>query len=88
MLTPLHLACWYGQESVVKLMLEHGADVNATDKVSLKSTSYLISAHGSVPRKTTPMLHCGFMDQRVIFMKIIIVSIRILSWILIYARGC
>ncbi|XP_044179068.1 ankyrin-3-like, partial [Acropora millepora] len=32
LLTPLHLACWYGQESVVKLLLEHGADVNATDK--------------------------------------------------------
>ncbi|XP_015765567.1 PREDICTED: uncharacterized protein LOC107344434 [Acropora digitifera] len=31
-LTPLHLACWYGQESVVKLLLEHGADVNATDE--------------------------------------------------------
>ena len=38
-LTPLHLACWYGQESVAKLLLEHGADVNAADKVSLKNTS-------------------------------------------------
>ena len=42
MLTPLHLACWYGQESVVKLLLEHGADVNATDKVSL---IILLSSH-------------------------------------------
>ena len=33
-LTPLHLACWYGQESVVRLLLEHGANVNAVDRVS------------------------------------------------------
>ena len=33
-LTPLHLACWYGQESVVRLLLEHGANVNALDRVS------------------------------------------------------
>ncbi|XP_068698924.1 GA-binding protein subunit beta-1-like [Montipora foliosa] len=31
-LTPLHLACGYGQESIVKLLLEHGADVNAIDR--------------------------------------------------------
>ena len=66
MLTPLHLACWYGQESVVKLLLGHGADVNALDKVSLKNTSYLTSAHDSMPREIlTPMLLCGFMYQRV-----------------------
>ena len=38
LLTPLHLACWYGQESIVKLLLEHGADVSARDRVSLKNT--------------------------------------------------
>ncbi|XP_015780568.1 PREDICTED: serine/threonine-protein phosphatase 6 regulatory ankyrin repeat subunit B-like [Acropora digitifera] len=38
-LTPLHLACWYGQEAIVKLLLEHGADVNATDRVNVKNTS-------------------------------------------------
>ena len=47
LLTPLHLACWYGQESVVKLLLEHGADVNATDRVSLQTTSSLTFAHDS-----------------------------------------
>ena len=36
----------------MKLLLEHGADVNATDKVSLKNTSYLTSAHDSLQRKT------------------------------------
>ena len=51
LLTPLHLACWYGQESVVKLLLEHGADVNATDRVSLKNTSSLTFAHDSWQRK-------------------------------------
>lgn len=39
-LTPLHLAVWYGQESIVKLLLEHGADVNAKDRVSEKPQSY------------------------------------------------
>ena len=48
LLTPLHLACWYGQESVVKLLLEHGADVNAADRVSLKNTSSLIFTYGSL----------------------------------------
>ena len=38
-LTPLHLACWYGREAIVKLLLEHGADVNATDRVNVKNTS-------------------------------------------------
>lgn len=33
-LTPLHLAAWYGQESVVKLLLRLGANVNAVDRVS------------------------------------------------------
>ena len=33
-LTSLHLAVWYGNESVVKLLLQHGADVNAVDRVS------------------------------------------------------
>ncbi|XP_068740299.1 GA-binding protein subunit beta-1-like [Montipora capricornis] len=32
LLTPLHLACWYGHESVVKLLLDHNADVNAVDR--------------------------------------------------------
>ena len=48
LLTPLHLACWYGQESVVKLLLEHGADVNATDRVSLKNTFKLTFTHDSL----------------------------------------
>ena len=33
-LTPLHLAIRYGQESVVKLLLKYGANVNAEDRVS------------------------------------------------------
>ncbi|XP_068717034.1 serine/threonine-protein phosphatase 6 regulatory ankyrin repeat subunit A-like [Montipora capricornis] len=32
LLTPLHLACWYGYECVVKLLLDHNADVNAVDR--------------------------------------------------------
>ena len=36
LLTPLHLACWYGHESVVKLLLDHNADVNALDRVRRK----------------------------------------------------
>ena len=51
LLTPLHLACWYGQESVVKLLLQHGADVNAADRVSLKNTFSLAFAHDSGQRK-------------------------------------
>ena len=33
-LTSLHLAAWYGHKSVVKLLLQYGADVNAVDRVS------------------------------------------------------
>ena len=33
LLTPLHLASWYGHERVVELLLQHGADVNAVDSV-------------------------------------------------------
>ena len=33
-LTPLHLAAWYGQRAVVELLLQHGANVNAVDRVS------------------------------------------------------
>ncbi|KAK2561264.1 Ankyrin-1 [Acropora cervicornis] len=36
-LTPLHLACWYGQEAIAKLLLQHGADVNAADRPSLRT---------------------------------------------------
>ncbi|XP_068761604.1 uncharacterized protein [Montipora capricornis] len=36
LLTPLHLACWYGHESAVKLLLDHNADVNALDRGVLK----------------------------------------------------
>ena len=35
-LTPLHLASWYGHESVVKLLLKYGANVNTKDRVSNK----------------------------------------------------
>ena len=35
----------------MKLLLEHGADVNATDRVSLKNTSSLAFAHDSLQRK-------------------------------------
>ena len=42
-LTPLHLACWYGQESVVRLLLRHGANVNAVDRVSwIEKVNYYI----------------------------------------------
>ena len=33
-LTPLHLAAWYGQRGVAELLLKHGANVNAVDRVS------------------------------------------------------
>ena len=33
-LTPLHLAAWYGQRAVAELLLKHGANVNAVDRVS------------------------------------------------------
>ena len=36
---------------MVKLLLEYGADVNATDRVSLKNTSYLTFAPDSLQRK-------------------------------------
>ena len=42
-MTPLHLACWYGQESVVKLSLKHGANVNAEDRVSFASVLHIVS---------------------------------------------
>ena len=48
-LTPLHLACWYGQESVVKLLLEHGANVNAEDRVRWGTFFYFFSFYiGSI----------------------------------------
>lgn len=33
LLTALHLACWYGEEAMVELLLERGADANAVDRV-------------------------------------------------------
>ena len=36
---------------MVKLLLEHDADVNATDRVSRKNTSYLTFAPDSLQRK-------------------------------------
>ena len=39
-LTSLHLACWYGRESVVKLLLDHNADVNAVDRVRGKRINH------------------------------------------------
>ena len=47
-LTPLHLACWYGQESVVKLLLEHGANVNAEDRVRQGTFSSFFFYIGSI----------------------------------------
>jgi ankyrin repeat protein len=41
--TPLHWAVWWGNIQAVQLLLEHGADVNASDK-SGKTPSQLISA--------------------------------------------
>ena len=33
---PLHYAAWYNSLEVAQVLLAHGADVNARDKVSLK----------------------------------------------------
>ena len=54
---------------MVKLLLEHGADVNATDRVSLKNTSYLTFAPDSFKEKIMPMLQCGFMYQTLLHLS-------------------
>ena len=52
-LTPLHLACWYGQEAVVELLLERGASVNAVDGVSLPRDLCENTFTVNVPQKWT-----------------------------------
>ena len=52
-LTPLHLACWYGQEAVVELLLERGASVNAVDRVSLPRDLCENTFTVNVPQKWT-----------------------------------
>ena len=55
-LTPLHLASWYGHESVVKLLLKYGANVNTKDKVSNggwgKGSSCFFYSHINLSRMT------------------------------------
>ena len=40
--TPLHNPCKKGHEEVALLLIEHGADVNAMDKVRVMTDDYYI----------------------------------------------
>ncbi len=44
-LTPLHSACYYGHADTVKLLLDNGADINATNKYGMQSL-HLAAANG------------------------------------------
>ena len=74
-LTPLHLACWYGQESVVRLLLEHGANVNAVDRVSwlakLNLFHYLVSLFINFFIVTERQRSFQLLSWRLTFLKII-----------------
>ena len=77
LLTPLHLACWYWHESVVKLLLEHGADVNATDRVSLRT----IYSWFFVKKNIRPMLLCNFISQMLLYLSRVSLVLRYLRFI-------
>ena len=40
--TPLHIACWYGHESTVLVLLQNGADPNFQDEVTSRRMMIMI----------------------------------------------
>ncbi len=41
--TPLHIACYYRNTEIIKLLLDHGADPNLCDDIGKNSMDYLFS---------------------------------------------
>jgi ankyrin repeat protein len=54
--TPLHCACWKGNDDVVKLLLESGADVNAENNNEHWGTTPLHAAAHANQKKVAEML--------------------------------
>ena len=49
--TPLMLACIKGKEKMVNLLIDHGADVQAMDKVTITYEQAINLFYSSYPRK-------------------------------------
>jgi len=54
--TPLHCACWKGNDAVVKVLLESGADVNAENNNEHWGTTPLHAAAHANQKKIAEML--------------------------------
>jgi len=67
--TPLHLAVMFGTETIVKTLVDHNADVNAS--FSLTLTGYLCKIYGSVIRGETALHRSCYRSKTEIMRKLL-----------------
>lgn len=74
--TPLHVACMQGNEQMVKLLIDHGADLFALNEGYPPSTAARLSGHDHICELLAPLMEKAYSDDSKIWVRARIAQLR------------
>lgn len=74
--TPLHVACVQGNEQMVKLLIDHGADLFALNEGYPPSTAARLSGHDHICELLTPLMEKAYSDDSKTWVRARIAQLR------------